>query len=267
MLSIDVDGQDYWIWAALESYRPRVMVIEYNAALPPGRQLVQPRGHREAWDGTDYFGASLDALCSLADRKGYALVHTDLAAVNAFFVRSDLAAAPCRRPDEVARRHQPNYFMRGYRHPVGPAAAGRTPTSRRTSRATPGAVVSAASTLWRARDRSRPSSPAELAARTDFVWHQRFELADGVYTPGASDIPWLMDKAAVPERLDGATVLDIGTTNGGAAFECERRGARRVVAVDIADENWFGFAALKTSPRLERRARPGVDLRATRASR
>ena len=43
----------------------------------------------------------------------------------------------------------------------------------------------------------------------------------------------------------GASVLDIGTTNGGAAFECERRGARRVVAVDIADENWFGFAALK----------------------
>ena len=40
-------------------------------------------------------------------------------------------------------------------------------------------------------------------------------------------------------------MLDIGTTNGGAAFECERRGARRVVAVDIADENWFGFATLK----------------------
>ena len=77
------------------------------------------------------------------------------------------------------------------------------------------------------------------------MWHQRFELAGGVYTPGASDIPWLMNKAAVPERLDGATVLDIGTTNGGAAFECERRGARRVVAVDIADENWFGFVTLK----------------------
>ena len=66
-----------------------------------------------------------------------------------------------------------------------------------------------------------------------------------MYTPGSSDVSGLMNTAAVPERLDGATVLDIGTTNGGAAFECERRGARRVVAVDIADENWFGFATLK----------------------
>ena len=120
VLSIDVDGQDYWIWAALESYRPRVMVIEYNAALPPGRWLVQPRGHPGAWDGTDYFGASLEALCSLADRKGYSLVHTDLAAVNAFFVRSELAAGALPPPHEAARRHQPNYFMRGYRHPVDP---------------------------------------------------------------------------------------------------------------------------------------------------
>ena len=74
-----------------------------------------------------------------------------------------------------------------------------------------------------------------MAARTDFVWHQRFEIAEGVYAPGASDISWLMAKAAVPERLDGATVLDIGTTNGGTAFECERRGASRVVAVDISE--------------------------------
>jgi tRNA (mo5U34)-methyltransferase len=85
----------------------------------------------------------------------------------------------------------------------------------------------------------------DLAARTDFVWHQRFELTVGVYTPGVSDIGFLMDKAAVPERLDGLSVIDIGTTNGGAAFECERRGASRVVAVDISDENWFGFAAIK----------------------
>ena len=244
VLSIDVDGQDYWIWAALESYRPRVAVIEYNAVLPPGRQLVQPRGHREAWDGTDYFGASLDALCALADRKGYALVHTDLAAVNAFFVRSDLATGAVPPPDEVARRYQPNYFMRGYRHPVDPQQRPYTDLAADKS-SDPGSgtlrhIDPVAS--------PRPLTPElarALAARTDFVWHQRFELADGVYTPGASDIPWLMHKAAVPERLEGATVLDIGTTNGGAAFECERRGARRVVAVDIADDNWFGFAALK----------------------
>jgi SAM-dependent methyltransferase len=48
-----------------------------------------------------------------------------------------------------------------------------------------------------------------------------------------------------PEDLSGKTVLDIGTTNGGMAFEAERRGAARVVAVDILDADWFGFRALQ----------------------
>ena len=43
LLSIDVDGEDYWIWEAM-SRRPRVVVIEYNSGLEPGRRLVQPRG-------------------------------------------------------------------------------------------------------------------------------------------------------------------------------------------------------------------------------
>jgi tRNA (mo5U34)-methyltransferase len=86
---------------------------------------------------------------------------------------------------------------------------------------------------------------ADLAARTDIIWHQRFELAPGVFTGGVSDVAFLLELASVPQRLDGATVLDIGTTNGGAAFECERRGAKRVVAVDIADPDWFGFAAIR----------------------
>ena len=110
VLSIDVDGQDYWIWEAIEACRPRVVVIEYNAVLPPGRQLVQPLGFVDRWDGTDYFGASLDAVCALAERKRYRLVHTDLGAINAFFVRSDLAdgTAP---PEDQSRRY------RSRRHP------------------------------------------------------------------------------------------------------------------------------------------------------
>jgi hypothetical protein len=124
VLSIDVDGQDYWIWEALEAHRPRVVVIEYNAVLPPGQQLVQPADNDWRWQGTDYFGSSLDALCALAERKGYRLVHTDLAAINAFFVRTDLGNGVLPRPDEVPRRHQPNYFMQGYRHPQDPHGHG-----------------------------------------------------------------------------------------------------------------------------------------------
>lgn len=116
VLSIDVDGQDYWIWQALERYRPCLVVIEYNAALPPDRELVQPLGYPVGWDGSDYFGASLAALCALAARKNYQLVHTELAAVNAFFVRADLATDCFPAEGEVPRRLEPNYYLRGLRH-------------------------------------------------------------------------------------------------------------------------------------------------------
>jgi tRNA (mo5U34)-methyltransferase len=84
----------------------------------------------------------------------------------------------------------------------------------------------------------------ELVARNDIVWHQRFELSPGVFTPGVNDIQHLLRIAGVPEDLHGLRVLDIGTTNGGVAFEAERRGASQVVAVDIVDPTWFGIAAI-----------------------
>jgi hypothetical protein len=132
VLSVDVDGNDYWIWQAVERYHPRVVVIEYNAGLPPGCQLVQPREHA-FWDGTDFFGASLWALCSLAERKGYRLVHTELAATNAFFVRGDLASERFPPADEVPHRHEPNYLLRGGRHPPDPLGRKYTDVSRDTT--------------------------------------------------------------------------------------------------------------------------------------
>jgi hypothetical protein len=117
VLCIDVDGQDYWIWEALQAYRPRVVVVEYNAALGSQGAIVQPRGHDQPWDGTDYFGASLQALSMLSERKGYQLVHTDLAAINAFFVRGDLTGDRFPTAGDVPRRQEPNYFLQGYRHP------------------------------------------------------------------------------------------------------------------------------------------------------
>jgi tRNA (mo5U34)-methyltransferase len=85
----------------------------------------------------------------------------------------------------------------------------------------------------------------EFIAGSTFLWHQRFPLRDGVYTPGTSDVEWLMACAQIPESLAGATVLDIGTANGGVAFEAERRGARRVVGVDIYPPERFGFTQTK----------------------
>lgn len=54
-----------------------------------------------------------------------------------------------------------------------------------------------------------------------------------------------MQTAEIPADLSGMRVLDIGTTNGGTAFECERRGARSVVAVDIVEATHFGFSDLR----------------------
>jgi tRNA (mo5U34)-methyltransferase len=83
------------------------------------------------------------------------------------------------------------------------------------------------------------------ARRTDIVWHQRFELAPGVFTEGPSNFEFLDRTADFPKRLDGKSVLDIGTCNGGFAFELERRGATRVVGVDIVDPDLYGFTATK----------------------
>ncbi len=66
-------------------------------------------------------------------------------------------------------------------------------------------------------------------------------------TPGVNDIEWLLDEVGFPASLDGASVLDIGTTNGGAAFIAEMRGAKRVVAVDIYDTDRFGFDEIRTA--------------------
>ncbi|MGZ3529570.1 MAG: hypothetical protein ACXWNZ_18015 [Vulcanimicrobiaceae bacterium] len=93
LLSIDIDGNDYWVWGALESYRPRVVVIEYNATYPPPASVVISYNPDHTWNGTTYFGASLTALSKLGAKLGCALLGTDTRGVNAFFVRSDLLSA------------------------------------------------------------------------------------------------------------------------------------------------------------------------------
>jgi hypothetical protein len=89
ILSVDVDGDDYWIWREMTRYRPSVVVIEYNPALGL-EPLVRPVGTSRNVDGAN-FGASLVALRDLGVSKGYRLVYTEVTGGNAFFVREDLA--------------------------------------------------------------------------------------------------------------------------------------------------------------------------------
>jgi hypothetical protein len=113
VLSIDVDGNDYWIWRALERFRPRIVVIEYNGALDLLEERVAPYDAERRWDHSAGYGASLAALERLGAQKGYRLAHTELAGVNAFFVREDLGAE---LPEAVPRRAV-NQALLGLEHP------------------------------------------------------------------------------------------------------------------------------------------------------
>lgn len=88
VLSIDIDFNDYYVWKAL-NYRPRLLIMEYNASIPPDQARVVKYEPKRTWDGTNYFGASLLALDNLCKNKGYTLVYCESMGVNAFWVRTD----------------------------------------------------------------------------------------------------------------------------------------------------------------------------------
>jgi cephalosporin hydroxylase len=75
-------------------------------------------------------------------------------------------------------------------------------------------------------------------------WVQRFELAPGVVTPGTIDVAHQLAVAGMPTDLTGQTVLDVGTLNGAIAFEAERRGAERVIAVGLEPATHYGFSRI-----------------------
>lgn len=94
LLSIDVDGNDYWVWKAINSISPRIVICEYNSLFGPKAKVTIPYDkdfeRTRAHYSNLYFGASLAALESLAKEKGYSLVGSNSAGNNAFFVRNDV---------------------------------------------------------------------------------------------------------------------------------------------------------------------------------
>lgn len=94
LLSLDMDGVDYWIWKAIDCINPRVIVLEYNNLLGPDVSVTipyRPDFRAELENGhMNYFGASLSAFVKLAKQKGYRLVGCERLGYNAFFVRSGI---------------------------------------------------------------------------------------------------------------------------------------------------------------------------------
>jgi hypothetical protein len=112
LLSIDLDGNDYWIFEAIEVVLPRILVVEYNSTFGAERAVTVPydpgfvRGEKH-WSWL-YWGASLAAMTRLANAKGLALVGGNSAGNNAFFVRRDLLG---QIPEvSVAQAYRPGRF-------------------------------------------------------------------------------------------------------------------------------------------------------------
>ena len=93
ILSIDIDGNDYWIWDAINAVNPVVVICEYSSvfgdihpvSIPYDPSFVRHKAHYSG----QYAGASIKALIYLSEMKGYTFVGTNSNGVNAFFVRND----------------------------------------------------------------------------------------------------------------------------------------------------------------------------------
>lgn len=94
LLSVDVDGVDYWLLDAIHSYRPRILITEYNGLFGGDRAITVPYlaafQRSRAHHSMTYYGASLGAFRHWAEVHGYTFVGTTSIGSNAFFVRDDV---------------------------------------------------------------------------------------------------------------------------------------------------------------------------------
>jgi len=113
LLSIDIDGNDYWVWKEI-TCRPRVVVIEYNAHFPPPERKTIIYDPMFRCEGTDYFGGSLQAMKELGEQKGFTLVYCESSGANAFFIAKDLLPASFVPKPVKAIYRPPNYLNQGH---------------------------------------------------------------------------------------------------------------------------------------------------------
>jgi hypothetical protein len=131
LLSLDIDGNDYWVWRGMHTFRPRIVVVEYNPYYAPPERWVMRYNPDHEWDGSTYYGASLESLYHLGLGKGYELVCCDDMGNNAFFVAQELfpllgldLGSPTRlfRPAMYKLRYVgQNTFLTGHPYRYGPA--------------------------------------------------------------------------------------------------------------------------------------------------
>jgi hypothetical protein len=93
LLSVDIDGNDYWVWKAITCIAPRIVICEYNSLFGLSANVSVPYQanfqRNKAHPSNMYYGASIGALTNLAESRGYSLVAGNSAGNNVFFVRND----------------------------------------------------------------------------------------------------------------------------------------------------------------------------------
>jgi hypothetical protein len=96
ILSVDIDGNDYWVWDAIHSVNPAIIIAEYNSLFGKDRKVTVPYNpsfvRSDAHFSKIYYGASIAALTAIANKRGYKLVASNKAGNNVFYVREDLMA-------------------------------------------------------------------------------------------------------------------------------------------------------------------------------
>ena len=93
ILSIDIDGNDYWIWKEIDVVNPIIVIVEFNSVfgdskpwtIPYNSDFVRPRDNYKML----LYGSSLTSLCDLAEEKGYYFVGCNSAGNNSYFIRKD----------------------------------------------------------------------------------------------------------------------------------------------------------------------------------
>jgi len=113
ILSVDIDGVDYWVLKAIECVNPSIIIAEINGVFGDLKPFTVP--YRPDFDrfGAHYsgqfFGMSVAAAIKLCGERGYTYVGSNSNGVNAFFVRNDLARSVTGKINHVktwAQRHR-----------------------------------------------------------------------------------------------------------------------------------------------------------------
>lgn len=93
ILSVDIDGNDYWVWERIEVVKPVIVVVEWNSVFGPRHAISVPYApdfqREKAHHSCLFWGASINAFAHLAGQKGYSLLGSNTAGCNLFFVRND----------------------------------------------------------------------------------------------------------------------------------------------------------------------------------